>query len=91
MRVAFVVVVSFFSVLAALCLVKTVTVLSDQPMTIRWLCAALACAFIAIFWEATRRRYVMRGSLRADPALAVLAGCAVAVLMLTMIVFAVTS
>lgn len=90
MQLVFKVTLGFWCVLTALCLVKTASVMPDRPMVTRWLCVAMACAFIAVFWEATRRRHVTRGSLRADPALAVLGGSVLAVLVLTMIVFAVT-
>ena len=91
MRAAFVAITSVFGLLAALSLVKTATVVPDQPQVIRWLCACVAFAFIAVFWEITRRRYVARGTLRADPASAVLGVAALAVLTAMMIVHAVTA
>ena len=69
---------------------KTASVVPDPSLVIRWLCAAVACAFIAVFWEVTRRRYVERATLRADPGSAVMGVAALAVLIITVIVFALT-
>ena len=90
MRAALVASTGFFGLLSLLCLLKTATVVPDQQQIIRWLTAALGFAFIAVFWELTRRRHVARGSLRADRGQALLGVSAVAVLISVMVVFAIT-
>ncbi|PUA82652.1 hypothetical protein [Nocardioides currus] len=91
MRALFVVASGLFGVLAVLCLVKVATVVPDQPAIVRWLSAGLGFAFIAVFWEVARRRYVAKGSLEADPVLAGLSLAAVGVVVVMMLVFRATA
>ncbi len=96
MRAVFGTIIGFFALVALLSLVKTVslvmtaTVVPDQRLVIRWLCAGVTFAFLTVFWEVTRRRYVRTGNLRADATSAVLGGAGVAALVVMMIVFAIT-
>lgn len=90
MRAAFVAGTGFCGLLSVLCLVKTATVVPDQAQVVRWLTAALGFAFVAVFWELVRRRYVVTGSLRADRRQALFGIAAIAALVLVLTVFAAT-